>query len=104
MGIPVENEIIRILLYADDIALVTENERDRQVVLDVLNKWCEKWRLNVNSAKSSYALPEVEFHDHQYSKLEMNNYNHLSNTSTWALFLARDLSILLQRMHLPKPV
>ncbi|XP_071141695.1 uncharacterized protein [Mytilus edulis] len=53
MGIPVEDEKISILLYADDIALVTENERGMHAVLDVLNKWCEKWRLNVNSAKSS---------------------------------------------------
>ena len=44
MGIPVEYEKISILLYADDIALVTENERNMQVVPDILNKWCEKWR------------------------------------------------------------
>ena len=41
-----------ILLYADDIALVAENEKDLQDMLDTVYEWCSKWRLKVNVIKS----------------------------------------------------
>ena len=44
---------ICLLLYADDIVLLAENENDMQYVLDILWKWCEKWRINVNISKSN---------------------------------------------------
>lgn len=37
---------IRILLYAYDIVLLTENKRDMQQVLDTRNKWRKNWRLD----------------------------------------------------------
>lgn len=39
--------------YADDIVLLTGNEHDMQHVLDTLDKWCMKLKLNVNIAKSN---------------------------------------------------
>lgn len=51
--VQMNNEKICLLLYADDIVLLTENEHDMQHVLDTLDKWCMKWRLNVNIAKSN---------------------------------------------------
>ena len=52
-GIPVNDDNICLLLYADDIVLLEENENDMQHVLDILWKWCEKWRINVNISKSN---------------------------------------------------
>mgnify|MGYP003686683855 CR=1 FL=1 len=52
-GIPVNDDNICLLLYAVDIVLLAENENDMQHVLDILWKWCEKWRINVNISKSN---------------------------------------------------
>ena len=37
IGIPMENEKIPILMYADDIAILAENEKDMQVLLDFVH-------------------------------------------------------------------
>ena len=52
-GIPVNVDNICSLLYADDIELLVENVNDMQHVLDILWKWCEKWRINVNISQSN---------------------------------------------------
>ena len=41
-----------ILLYADDIALIAENEKDLQKMLTKLEEWCTKWQLFSNANKS----------------------------------------------------
>jgi hypothetical protein len=43
------------LLYADDVVLLAENEKDLQMMLDVLNFWCKNNALyvNVNKSKNS---------------------------------------------------
>ncbi|CAG2239279.1 unnamed protein product [Mytilus edulis] len=51
-GIPIEEEKICILLYADDIVLLVENESDLQMLLDVLHMWCHKNDISVNLSKS----------------------------------------------------
>jgi len=51
-GIQVGQDNISILLYADDMVLISENERDLQIMLVAMNKWTDKWRLKVNIAKS----------------------------------------------------
>ena len=43
---------IGILLYADDIVLIAENENDLQLRIDILNKWCKHKALNVNFEKT----------------------------------------------------
>ena len=43
---------VSILLYADDIALIAENEEDLQKMLIKLNEWCAKWQLRLNINKS----------------------------------------------------
>ena len=42
-----------ILLYADDIVLLSESEEDLQKMLTCLHKWCQKCSLNINILKSS---------------------------------------------------
>ena len=44
---------ISCLLYADDIVLLAENEQDLQALLDIVNHWCARWRLEVNLLKTN---------------------------------------------------
>ncbi len=52
LGIPTDEDLISILLYADDIALLAECESDLQQMLDRLHEWCSNWKLQVNVLKS----------------------------------------------------
>ena len=52
-GIDVDNEKISILLYADDVVLLTENEDDLQSMLSVLSEWCGQNDMSVNCTKSN---------------------------------------------------
>ena len=52
-GVNVSHFYVHCLLYADDIAFLAETEDDLQKMLDVLNNWCRKWRMKVNSKKSN---------------------------------------------------
>ena len=40
-------------MYADDIVLFAENEEDLQSLLNIVEIWCEKWRLEVNLTKTN---------------------------------------------------
>jgi len=39
-------------MYADDIAILAENEGDMQVLLDFINSWCQTWHMKINMKKS----------------------------------------------------
>lgn len=52
LGIDIDGEKISILLYADDVVLICENEEDLQTILDTLHIWCKDNELNVNQEKS----------------------------------------------------
>ena len=41
-----------ILLYADDTAILAENEKDMQLSLDMLESYCDIWGLNINVQKT----------------------------------------------------
>ena len=47
------NQLVNILLYADDIVLLSENEKDLQSLLFIVERWCQKWRLDVNLSKTN---------------------------------------------------
>jgi len=44
---------VAILLYADDVALIAEDEGQLQSMLDILSAWCSRWHLKVNPIKSA---------------------------------------------------
>ena len=44
---------LNILLYADDIILLASNENDLQFLLNIVENWCKKWRLEVNLTKTN---------------------------------------------------
>ena len=54
-GVPIDDdddELICIMLYADDVVLIAENERDLQTMLNELSAWCEANHMHVNNYKS----------------------------------------------------
>jgi hypothetical protein len=52
-GVTIDNELICILLYADDIVLIAANEADLQYMLNVLADWCSTNTMIVNPEKSN---------------------------------------------------
>ena len=48
-----QNSFINILLYADDIILLAANENDLQFLLNIVENWCHRWRLEVNLTKTN---------------------------------------------------
>ena len=51
-GVLINNLKVDILLYAEDIALLAENELDLQAMLDAVSDWCTRWRMSVNNDKT----------------------------------------------------
>ena len=47
-----EDLLVNILMYADDIVLLAENEHDLQDLLIIVENWCRRWRLDVNISKT----------------------------------------------------
>ena len=50
-GIKIE-DAVRILFFANDIILIAEGEEDLQHNFDILNDWCERWKMQVNASKT----------------------------------------------------
>ena len=46
-------EHVSILLYADDIVLLSDSEKGLQSMPTYLNKWCMQWCLDINGLKSN---------------------------------------------------
>ena len=53
IGVPVGNEIVSLLLYADDIVLMAETEAELQFLLNELHAWCISNSMHVNNIKSN---------------------------------------------------
>ena len=43
LGVSNGNNKVSILLYADDVAIVSENEINLQLILNRLYEWCQSW-------------------------------------------------------------
>ena len=52
IGVDIDGEKVAILLYADDVVLLAENEHDLQMLLDILSNWCVRNSMTVNIDKS----------------------------------------------------
>lgn len=46
------NAELNILLYADDMVAIADNENDLQLIMNEIHKWCNLWRLKVNIEKT----------------------------------------------------
>ena len=51
-GVDVNGTNISILLYADDIVLISNDEESLQRMLNFANEWCRKWRMSINVDKT----------------------------------------------------
>ena len=52
MVLDFDNNVISILMYADDIVLISESTVELQIMLNSLNSWCCKWRQSINESKT----------------------------------------------------
>ena len=52
-GVNIDSENVSILMYADDIVLIAENEEDLQHMLNELNNWCNVNSMTINYNKSN---------------------------------------------------
>lgn len=52
-GVQIDNELISIMLYADDVVLLAENSADLQIMINTLHEWCNSNCMTVNSRKSN---------------------------------------------------
>ncbi len=52
IGVNIDDDIIAILMFADDIALIAGNEGGIQKMMDKINSWCEKWKMVINEKKT----------------------------------------------------
>ena len=85
IGIDIGEEKVSLLLYADDLVLLSENENDMQILLDTLSAWCRDNKLQVNENKSNiihFRTPSVQRTSFKFSCCEKvlsvtNQYNYL---------------------------
>ena len=56
IGVKVEDVIIKILMFADDKALVSSTVGGLQEGLDELDRYCQKWGLNLNISKTKIMI------------------------------------------------
>ena len=52
LGVDIGSENVSILLYADDVVILTENEQNLQAQLDILKNCCDQNKMTVNFDKS----------------------------------------------------
>ena len=117
-GVPFGNEKLSILLYADDVVLLAETEADLQIMLDVLYKWCIKWRLEINDTKTqvihfrnpSKQRSNVQFYcgdqllktvpQYKYPGLVFNEFHDLAQTAkSVAASASRALGLIISKFY-----
>ena len=52
----IEDIGINCLLYADDLLLLTETEKGLQQCIDILEQYCNRWKLEVNLDKTKVMI------------------------------------------------
>lgn len=51
-GIRIANVVVNVLLYADDLVILSETPENLQLMINRLDAYCKKWGLIVNTSKS----------------------------------------------------
>ena len=52
LDLPTDTMIMSHLIYADDLVLIAENADDLQSLIDIVNLWCVKFRIEANLTKT----------------------------------------------------
>ncbi len=95
-GICVGGLKIPLLLYADDIVIMSENEVKAQEQLDIMTAWCKKWKMSINAKKSQ--IVHVRNPQRKRSNVELSCCNQiLKYVSTY-----KYLGFLMQEHTNPK--
>lgn len=84
-GIKLQDTIIKCLLFADDLVILSPTREGLQTNLDQLNSYCKKWALSINTEKTkvmtfqkySAATKETDFRIGQTIIEQVANYNYL---------------------------
>jgi len=87
LGIDVDDLIVSLLLYADDLVLLAESKEDLQRMLDELHEWTQECDMSVNNAKTKVvhfrrgpSIPRTEtvFRLGEYVEIELvDKYRYL---------------------------
>ena len=48
-GVMVQDEIMSLFMYADDIVLLSGNTEKAQWQLDIMSEWCSQWGMLINA-------------------------------------------------------
>ena len=73
-GVLVDDQLIRILLYADDVVLIADNADDLQCIFEMLNNWYLANRMTVNASKSNV----VHFRPNSVSRTSLETQNDIN--------------------------
>ena len=90
VGVDIDGEKVGILLYADDLVLIAENETNLQLMLDTLGIWCRNNNICVNGEKSNivhFRTPSVQRSSFSFKCGDLSlgithQYNYLGLTLT----------------------
>ena len=74
LGVDLDGEIISLLLYANDIVIVAENELNLQTMLDKLHDWCKKGRVLINTDKSKCVHFEFKIGSNRLETVDRYKY------------------------------
>ena len=86
---------ISILLYADDIVLISETENNLQYLLDYMCRWCYRWKLKLNIDKSNVVHFRPKRHHRSESKFRFgeNDLNIVGHYKYLGVFLDEFLGV-----------
>ena len=76
-GVDIHGDNVAALLYADDLVIIAESEKDLKDMLHKLNEWCIKWSMQINPGKSKAM--------HFRRKRQMRKWNVFANKSEASL-------------------
>ena len=118
-GIDLGDRHVSIMLFADDIALISDTEEKLQQMLDCLKDWCTKWRMSLNMSKTKvvhYRHSSMEHSKYEFKfrgeTIEMNkkykylglwldeHLNMVETVKPLAASAGRSLGCLMSKFHL----
>ena len=123
LGLKFVNEIVHILMYADDIALIANDPDSMQSMLCLFEKWSNNWQVNCNVAKSNvvhfrpthvnrcnrvfqiYGQPLSYVTSYKYLGLFFDEHlNYIEGTDTLANSGHRALSMVINKVCIARDV
>ena len=80
-GVKYHNISITVLLYADDIIILADNENNMQDLLNGLHMWCKQWRMLINLEKTQiiHFRPKNQTESNYNFKVGQNSLNTVQN-------------------------